>query len=99
MTVGSAEITGIAFCDESSLVFSKLKIYTGQGSTAGHYPHVAHYSKIVWCFCVHLVYTCIYDTLYWDNLNYIEKYLYNIVCYHSAIQLTVNFHFCQQQVV
>jgi len=41
MTVGSAAIPGIPFCDESSLVLSQLTLYTGQGHTAGHYPHVA----------------------------------------------------------
>ena len=42
MTVGSAAITGIALCDESSLVFSQLILYTDQRHTAAHYPQVAH---------------------------------------------------------
>jgi len=37
MTVGSAVITGIVLCDESSLVLSQLILYT-----AAHYPHVAY---------------------------------------------------------
>ena len=41
MTIGSAAITGIPVCDESSLVLSQLILYTGQGYNAGHYPHVA----------------------------------------------------------
>ena len=41
MTVGSAAITGIALCDESSLVLSQLILYTGQRHTAAHCPHVA----------------------------------------------------------
>ena len=41
MMVDSAAIPGIPFCDESSLVLSQLISYTGQGHTAGHYPHVA----------------------------------------------------------
>jgi len=42
MTVGSAAITGIAFCDVSSLVLWQVILYTGQRHTAAHYPHVAH---------------------------------------------------------
>ena len=41
MTVGSAAIPGIPFCDESSLVFSQLIFSTGQGPFVAHYPHVA----------------------------------------------------------
>ena len=42
MTVGSATIPGIPFCDESSLVHSQLILYTDQVHTAAHYPHVAY---------------------------------------------------------
>jgi len=42
MTVSSAAIPGIPFCDESRLVLWHLILYTGQGPTAAHYPHVAH---------------------------------------------------------
>jgi len=42
MTIGSGAIPGIPFCDESSLVLSHLILYTVQGPTAAHYPHVAH---------------------------------------------------------
>jgi len=41
ITVASAAITGIALCDESSLVLSQLILYTGQRPTAAHYPHIA----------------------------------------------------------
>jgi hypothetical protein len=42
------------------------------------------------------MYIYIYINLYWDNLKYRERYLYNIICYHSAIQRTVNIPFCQK---
>ena len=42
MAVGSVAITGIALCDESSLVLSQLILYTGQRHTAAHCPHVAY---------------------------------------------------------
>jgi hypothetical protein len=44
MTVGSAAIPGIPFCDEPSLVLSQLILHIGQRPTAAHYPHVAHNS-------------------------------------------------------
>jgi len=59
MTAGSAAITGIAFCDEASLVLWQLILYTGKGHTAGHYPQVAHESYSVWCFCVYFIYSCV----------------------------------------
>jgi len=42
MAVGSAAIHGITVCDEQSLLFSQLILYTGQGTTASHYPNIAH---------------------------------------------------------
>jgi len=60
LTVGNATITGIAFCNESSLLFWQLILYAGKGHTAGHYQHVAHDSYSVWCFCVHFSYSCVY---------------------------------------
>jgi len=41
MTVGSAAIPGIPFCDESSLVLSQLILYNGQGHSGAHYAHAA----------------------------------------------------------
>ena len=69
-------IPDIQICDKSNLLPSQLILYTGQGPTAAHYPHVVHDSSRVWCVCVHLVYTCvyIYAIVYLDNLNCIKVF-------------------------
>ena len=44
MTVGSAAITGVAFCGEWSLVLWQLILCTGYGHRAAHWTHVVHES-------------------------------------------------------
>ena len=54
-------------------------LYIGNG------PTVAYYCKTVWRLCIHLVYIYIYVTLGWDKLDIMEIYLFNIICYYTAI--------------
>ena len=67
MTVDSAAITGIVFCDESSLVLWDLILYTGQRQNAAHYSQVAmtfRVSGVCVCIYIMLVYIYIYMSIY-----------------------------------
>ena len=71
MTVSSVAIPSIIFCDESCLVLSHLILYTGQGHTAAHYPHVAISLRVsgvsvsIYCMYVYIyIYIYIYMSIY-----------------------------------